>query len=176
MNISHFYSPKSSLLPQRGSPAAPGHYLNDTLSSHPWHLAGRGWQLGGCFAPGNDLFSLIISILFGSVMPGCSLCLIQRPSREMTLWAPQKQCPGCQWIQLCFIFKGMIISTLPWSLESPRGSGTFMEVKDGNAALLCTKTFLFDCKMGKLSKVFPVEHNWELVTLGTRFISSLVRA
>lgn len=79
-------------------------------------------------------------------------------------------------MQLHFIFKDMIISTLPWSLESPRGSGTFMEVKDGNAALLCTKTFLFDCKTGKLSKVFPVEHNWDLVTLGTRFISSLVHA
>lgn len=85
VNICQFHSPKSSLLPQRGSPAAHGRYLNETLSSNPQHLAGREWQLGGCFAPGNYLFSLIISILFGSAMPGCSLCLIQRPSREMTL-------------------------------------------------------------------------------------------
>lgn len=67
------------------APAAHGPYLNETLSSNPQRLAAREWQLGGCFAPGNYLFSLIISILFGSVMPGCSLCLIQRPSREMTL-------------------------------------------------------------------------------------------
>lgn len=176
VNISQFHSPKSFLVPQRGSPAAHGRYLNETLSSNPQHLAGRQWQPGGCFAPGNYLFSLIISILFGSVMPGCSLCLIQRPSREMTLWAPQKRCPGCQRIQLHFIFKDMIISTLPRSLESPWGSGTFTEVTDGNAVLLCTKTLLLDCKMGKVSKVFPVEHNWESVTLGTRFISSLDHA
>lgn len=63
------------------------------------------------------------------------------------------------------------------------GEGTCMDVIHSNAALFCTKILLSDSQIGQIrslcchwgvSKVLPTIWNWKLVSLGTRFISSLV--
>lgn len=116
VNNSQFYSPKSFLLPQQLMVL----YLNETLSSNPRHLAAREWQLRGCFAPGNYLFS---PNYFHFVwLTDAGMLFVPHPeaiqgndslsSTKTMPWVPTDPAP------LLFL-EILLFPHSPWPLESP---------------------------------------------------------